>query len=85
MEDIRPGQVSRWRTNRAQCGGIPYARPAGNHSEDICHRAGQKTRWHPVQRSLTIKVQSGPGFLSSHGQQSIRGGRARLHRFKDRP
>ena len=22
MEDIRPGQVSRWRTKRAQCGGI---------------------------------------------------------------
>src|SRR5947209_19409286 len=41
----------------------PLRSPGSNHSEDICRRAGLTTRWYPVQRSLTIKVQSGPGSL----------------------
>jgi hypothetical protein len=41
----------------------PLRSPGSNHSEDICRRAGLTTRWYPVQRSLTIKVQSGPVSL----------------------
>src|SRR5204863_3262242 len=54
-------------------GGIPYARSAGDHPEDICHRAGQRTRWHIANVALTIRFRAALGFHGFGGLSDLSG------------